>query len=39
LRYYLDMPIEAIAEHMGCPPPTVRSRLSRGLRHLRTLVG
>jgi RNA polymerase sigma-70 factor (ECF subfamily) len=35
LRYYLDLPIEAIAERTGVPQGTVKSRLHNGLRAMR----
>ncbi len=35
LRYYDDLPIRAIAALVGCPEPTVRTRLHRGLADLR----
>lgn len=31
LRYYLDLPDDQIAEHLGVRPATVRSLVSRGL--------
>lgn len=36
LRFYLDLDDQAAAEILGCAPATVRSRLSRALRKLRT---
>jgi len=36
LRYYLDLDDNAAAEVLGCAPATVRSRLSRALRKLRS---
>ena len=35
LRYYLDLPVEAIAERTGVPPGTVKSRLHHALRAMR----
>ena len=35
LRFYLDLPTEAIAERTGVPPGTVKSRLHHALRALR----
>jgi RNA polymerase sigma factor (sigma-70 family) len=35
LRYYEDLPIDAIAEAMGCPAATVRTRIHRALSKLR----
>lgn len=38
--YYLeDLPVEAIAEDLGCEPSTVRVHLSRGRRSLAALLG
>lgn len=39
LRYYLDMPIEAVAERLGVPPGTVNSRIHYALKELRTALG
>jgi RNA polymerase sigma factor (sigma-70 family) len=39
LRYYLDLDDSAIAEVLDCAPATVRSRLSRALRKLRSELG
>jgi RNA polymerase sigma-70 factor (ECF subfamily) len=36
LRFYLDLEIDEIARRLGVPPGTVKSRLSRGLKELRT---
>jgi RNA polymerase sigma-70 factor (ECF subfamily) len=38
LRYWGDLPLEAIAERMGWPLGTVKSRLHRALRRLRTAL-
>lgn len=37
LRHVNELPITEIAEVMGCPPGTVKSHISRGLRRLREL--
>lgn len=37
LRHVNDLPISEIAEVLGCPPGTVKSHISRGLRRLRKL--
>ena len=37
LRHVNDLPISEIAEVLGCPPGTVKSHISRGLRRLREL--
>ncbi len=37
LRHVNDLPITEIADVMGCPPGTVKSHISRGLRRLREL--
>ena len=34
-RYFLDLSEADTAIVLGCPPGTVKSRLSRGLAHLR----
>jgi RNA polymerase sigma-70 factor (ECF subfamily) len=36
LRFYRDLSIDQIAAGLGVPPGTVKSRLHRGLRELRT---
>ncbi len=38
LRYYEDLPLQDIAELLGCPVGTVKSLLSRGLGQLRGLL-
>jgi RNA polymerase sigma-70 factor (ECF subfamily) len=35
LRFYADLPIDAIADRLGVPPGTIRSRLHHALRSLR----
>lgn len=35
LRFYEDLPDEAIAQILGCRPPTVRTAIHRGLKDLR----
>lgn len=37
LRHVNDLPITEIADVLGCPPGTVKSDISRGLRRLREL--
>ena len=39
LRYWLDLPEAEMAIVLGCRPGTVKSRLSRGLATLRTVIG
>ena len=39
MRYFLDLPDEEIAEHLGCRPATVRSHAARGLSALRIDLG
>ena len=38
LHHYLDMPLEQIAETLGVPPGTVRSRLHHAMRGLRAAL-
>jgi RNA polymerase sigma factor (sigma-70 family) len=38
LRFYRDLPVEAIAERVGVPAGTVKSRLHNALRRLRAAV-
>lgn len=35
MRHYLGLPVESIAETLGIPSGTVKSRLDRGLRGMR----
>lgn len=35
LRYYLDLQVDEIADRLGVPAGTVKSRLHRGIEHLR----
>jgi RNA polymerase sigma-70 factor (ECF subfamily) len=39
LRYGLDLPLSEIAEVLGCPEGTVKSRLNAALGKLRTIIG
>jgi RNA polymerase sigma factor (sigma-70 family) len=38
LRYYLDMPLEAIGQTLGIPIGTVNSRLNRAIGRMRTIL-
>ena len=38
LHHYLDMPLEQVAETLGVPPGTVRSRLHHAMRGLRAAL-
>jgi RNA polymerase sigma-70 factor (ECF subfamily) len=38
LHHYLDMPLETVAEVLGVPPGTVRSRLHHAMRGLRAAL-
>jgi RNA polymerase sigma-70 factor, ECF subfamily len=38
LHHYLDMPLEEVAETLGVPPGTVRSRLHHAMRGLRAAL-
>lgn len=38
LHYYLDMTVDEMADAIGCPPGTVKSRLLRGRRQLGDLI-
>ena len=38
LRFWLDLPVDAIAERLGIPAGTVKSRIHNGLRRLRTTL-
>ena len=39
LRYYLDLTIDQIADRLGTPPGTIKSRLHRALRQLEAVLG
>ena len=39
LRYFVQMPEGELAEYLGCPVGTVKSRVHRALRKLREVVG
>lgn len=38
LRYFIQMPEGELAEYLGCPPGTVKSRVHRALRKLREVI-
>lgn len=38
LRYWLDLPVDAIAARLGIPAGTVKSRLHNGLRRVREIL-
>jgi RNA polymerase sigma-70 factor (ECF subfamily) len=38
LRFHLDWPVDAIAEALGCPSGTVKSRIHRGLQRLEKML-
>jgi RNA polymerase sigma factor (sigma-70 family) len=35
LRYYADLPVDAVAAALGCPPGTVKTHTRRALEALR----
>jgi RNA polymerase sigma-70 factor (ECF subfamily) len=39
LRYYLDLPIETVAEVLDVSPNTIKTQLKSALAHLRTSLG
>lgn len=39
LRYFCDLKLEEVAEIIGCPVGTVKSRLSRALERLQATIG
>ena len=38
LRYYLDLPVEAVAEVLDVSPNTIKTQLKSALAHLRTAL-
>jgi RNA polymerase sigma factor (sigma-70 family) len=38
LRYYLDLPVETVAEVLGVSPNTIKTQLKSALTHLRTAL-
>jgi RNA polymerase sigma factor (sigma-70 family) len=38
LRYYLDLPVETVAEILGVSPNTIKTQLKSALAHLRTAL-
>ena len=38
LRYYLDMPVETVAEVLDVSPNTIKTQLKSALAHLRTAL-
>ncbi|MGZ4473335.1 MAG: RNA polymerase sigma factor, partial [Nocardioidaceae bacterium] len=39
LRFWLDLPVQQIADAMGTRPGTVKSQLSRGMAAVESLLG
>jgi len=39
LHFYLDLPIDRVADILDIPPGTAKSRLNRGLEAMRTAIG
>ena len=39
LRYYLDLPVETVAEVLDVSPNTIKTQLKSALAHLRTALG
>ena len=38
LRFYLDMTVDQVADHLSCPSGTAKSLIHRGISHLREKV-
>jgi RNA polymerase sigma factor (sigma-70 family) len=38
LRFYLDMTVDQVADHLSCPSGTAKSLIHRGISHLREQV-
>jgi RNA polymerase sigma-70 factor (sigma-E family) len=39
MRFWADLPVDQVADLLGCSPGTVKSSTSRGLASLRTVLG
>ena len=39
LRFWVDLPVDQVADLLGCSPGTVKSQTSRGLASLRSVLG